>query len=163
MEGNGCIIMFAFNRLFNELYEQRIYSEDLERVKTLVSNFYKIPKEALDKVKVKIASLPTIYLCIIRKVGDWLQILYKPIGKILGLYHPEKKEIYIDKNIPYYQKLKALIHEYIHAAQQYLGKFKNSSRQELEEEAYKVSSYLFRIYNRAFRKPLSFLNYPALI
>ena len=162
MERNGCVVM-VFNNLLSSLYKERICSEDLERIKQLVANFYKIPKEALDKVKVKIANLPTIYLCITRKVGDWLQILYKPIGKILGLYHPEKKEIYIDKNIPYYQKLKALIHEYIHAAQQYLGKFKNSSRQELEEEAYKVSSYLFRIYNRAFRKPLSSLNCLALI
>jgi len=155
--------MLAFSNFLHDLYEQRICSEDLEKVKQLVANFYQIPKKVLDRVKVKMANLPTIYLYAMRRVGNYLQILYRPIGKILGIYHPEKREIYVDKNISYSQKLKALIHEYIHTAQQYLGKFKRFSKEELEREAYKVSDYLFKIYSRAFQKPLSFLSYLALI
>jgi len=63
----------------------------LERAKQLVSKFYQIPKDVLDKVKVRTSYLPTIYACFIRKIGNYLQIIYKPLIKILGLYNPERK------------------------------------------------------------------------
>jgi len=46
--------------MFNlsNLYNVGIEKNDLERVKELVSNYYKIPKEALDKVKVSYEILP---------------------------------------------------------------------------------------------------------
>jgi predicted metallopeptidase len=152
-----------FEKLIPKLYDSEIRNEDLEKAKNIVSDFYKIPKTALDNVKVKTSYLPTIYACIVRRVGDYLQIIYKPIGKILGLYNPLKKEIYIDKNLSYPQRIKTILHEYIHAAQDYLGKLYTKSRKELEEEAYKVSDYLSKIYNQAFRKSPSFSSYQALI
>jgi len=148
-----------FDNLLSSLYKDEINKEDLERAKELVSKFYKIPKDVLDKVRLKSSYLSTIYACFIRKMGDYLQIIYRPIGKILGLYDPSKKEIYIDKNLSYYQKIKTLLHEYIHAAQDYLGKLYTKSRGELEEEAHKVSECLFKIYNQASQKFLSFLGY----
>jgi len=56
-----------------------------------------------------------------------------------------------------------LLHEYVHAAQHYLGKIYNNSREKIEEEARRVSEYLFKIYNRAPQKLASSLNYLALI
>jgi hypothetical protein len=152
-----------FEKLLSKLYDSEIRNEDLERAKSLVSYFYKIPKEALDKVIVKTSYLPTIYACIVRRVGDYLQIIYKPIGKILGLYDPRRKEIYIDKNLSYQQRIKTILHEYIHVAQDYLGKLYTKSRRELEEEAYKVSDYLFKNYNQVFRTFPSFSSYQVLI
>ena len=152
-----------FEKLISRLYENEIRNEDLEKTKSLVSNFYKIPKEVLDKVKVKTSYLPTIYVCFIRRIGDYLQIIYKPIGRILGLYDPIRKEIYIEKNLSSSQRIKTILHEYIHVAQDYLGKLYTKSRKELEEEAYKVSDYLSKIYNQAFRKFPSFSSYLALI
>lgn len=154
---------FLLNNLVNSLYEQKIENKDLEKVKQLVSNYYRIPKEVLDKVKVKMSNLPTIYVCFVRRIGDYLQILYKPIAKILGLYDPKNKEIYIDKNISYNQKIKTALHEYVHAAQDYLGKLSKLNREKLEEEARSVSEHLFKIYNQASQKFLSFLNYLAPI
>jgi len=156
-------VVFLFGNLLSSLYESEIKPNDLERAKQLVSNFYRIPKEVLDKVKVKTSHLPTIYACFIRKIDDYLQIIYKPIGKILGLYNPERKEIYIDRSSPYKQKIKTILHEYIHAVQDYLGKFYTKSRKELEEEAYKVSDYLSKIYSQTSQKFLSSSNYLALI
>jgi hypothetical protein len=156
-------VVFLFGNLLSRLYESEINAEDLERAKQLVSKFYQIPKEVLDKVKVKTSHLPTIYACFIRKIGNYLQIVYKPIGKILGLYSPERKEIYIDRNLPYYQKIKTILHEYVHAAQDYLGRLYTKTREELEEEARNVSGRLFKIYNQVSRKFLSFLNYPILV
>jgi len=80
-----------FEKLLSKLYDSEIINEDLEKAKNIVSDFYKIPKTALDNVKVKISYLPTIYACIVRRVGDYLQIIYKSIGKILGLYDPLKR------------------------------------------------------------------------
>jgi len=152
-----------FNNLLSILYKNEIKREDLEKVKELVSNFYKIPKSALDKIKLKTSQLPTIYACFIRKIGDYLQIIYKSVGKFLGFYDPNRKEVYVDKNLSCHQKIKTLLHEYVHAAQDYLGKFYTKSRRELEEEAHKVSEYLSKIYNRASQKSLSFSSYLALI
>lgn len=152
-----------FEKLLSRLYDNGIRSEDLESVKRLVSNFYKIPKEALDNVKVKTSYLPTIYACFVIRIGDYLKIIYKPIGKILGLYDPRRKEIYIDKNLSYSQRIKTILHEYIHAAQDYLGKLYIKNRRELEEEAYKVSAYLSKIYSQASRKFPSFSSYPILV
>jgi len=145
-----------FDNLLSILYENEIKREDLEKVKKLVSSFYKIPKNVLDRVKLKFSYLPTIYTCFIRKIVDYLQIIYKPIGKILGFYDPKRKEVYVDRNLSYHQKIKTLLHEYVHAVQDYLGKFYTKSRREVEEEAYKVSEYLFKIYNQVSRKFLSF-------
>jgi len=117
----------------------------------------------LDKVKIKPPPLPTICACFKRKIDDYLKIINKPIGKILGLYNPERKEIYIDRSSPYKQKIKTILHEYIHAVQDYLGKFYTKSRKELEEEAYKVSDYLSKIYSQTSQKFLSSSNYLALI
>jgi len=152
-----------FDSLLSSLYKDEINNEDLERAKELVSKFYKIPKDVLDRVKLKTSYLPTIYACFIRKIGDYSQIIYRPIGKILGLYDPSKKEIYIDKNLSYYQKIKTLLHEYIHAAQDYLGKLYIKSRRELEEKAHKISEYLSKIYSQASQKFLSFSSYLTLI
>jgi len=81
-----------FEKLLSKLYDSEIINEDLEKAKKIVYDFYnKIPKGALDNVKVKISYLPTIYACIVRRVGDYLQIIYKSIGKILGLYDPLKR------------------------------------------------------------------------
>jgi len=98
----------------------------------LVSNFYKIPKSVLDKVKLKISLLPTIYTCFIRKIGDYLQIIYRPVAKILGLYDSSKKEVYIDRNLSYHQKIRTLLREYVHVVQDYLGKIYIKNRKELE-------------------------------
>ncbi|MFZ8830367.1 MAG: ImmA/IrrE family metallo-endopeptidase [Candidatus Aenigmatarchaeota archaeon] len=152
-----------FSNLLSSLYEREINAEDLERAKQLVSKFYQIPKDVLDKVKIKTSYLPTIYAFFIRKIGNYLQIIYKPLVKILGFYNPERKEIYIDRNLSYSQKIKTILHEYVHAAQDYLGKLYTKTIEELEEEAHNVSDYLSKIYNQVSRKFLSFLDYPALV
>ena len=154
---------YMWKNFLRNLYKENVTSNDLEKIKNLVSSFYKIPKEALDKVKVKYSSLPTICMYIVRRIGNYIQILYKPIAKVLGLYSPETKEVYIDRNLPFYAKIKTLLHEYVHAAQDYLGKLYRKTRKELEEEAHKVSDYLFKIYSRASQKPPSSLSYPTLI
>jgi len=148
-----------FDNLLSSLYKNEIKREDLEKVKELVSSFYKIPQNVLNRVKLKSSYLPTIYACFIRKIGDYLQIIYRPIAKILGFYDPNRKEVYVDRNLPYHQKIKTLLHEYVHAAQDYLGKFYTKSRKELEKEAHEVSEYLFKIYNRASQKFPSFSSY----
>jgi len=164
VEGNGNYIgRIMFGNFISSLYEQKVGSQDLERVKELVSGFYRIPKMVLDKVKVKFSSLPTIYLYIAKRVGDYLKVLYLPIGKILGLYDPLKKEIYVEKNIPYSQKIKTLLHEYVHAAQDYLGRLSNKSRNHIESEARLVSEYLFKIYSQASQRYPSSLGCLALI
>ncbi|MFH7880641.1 MAG: hypothetical protein QXI09_01390 [Candidatus Aenigmatarchaeota archaeon] len=149
--------------LLNQLYEERIRGIDLEIVKTLVSKFYGIPRAILDGVPIIYQRLPEIYEVFVRRVGNSLQVVYKPIGKILGLYDPLRKEIRIDYTLPYYEKIKTLIHEYIHVAQDYLGKLYKKSRRKIEEEAHMVSEYLSRIYNLVSQKYFSSLSYPIRV
>ncbi len=144
-------------KLLSKLYDyEEINNKDLEKTKELVSKIYNIPKSLLDKVKVRFSTLPTIYVYSIRRVGNYLEVIYKPIAKILGFYNPAKKEIYIEKRLSPYQKFKTLIHEYIHAAQDYLGKLYTKSKEELEEEAYRLSDKLSKIYNQVSQKYPSF-------
>jgi hypothetical protein len=138
----------------HNLYNEKIGYGDLERIKELVSNFYKIPKNTLDRVKMKFDCLPVVY--IFDKVGNYIRHFVNIIG---GLYNPEKKEIVINKYINKDDKIKAIIHEYVHAAQDYLGKIYKLSREKIEEEAYRVTDELLKIYNQASRKPLSSLGY----
>ena len=152
-----------FEKILINLYREELNQSDIEKVKNLVSDFYKVSREVLDKVKISYSNLPTFYACVIRKIGDYVQVLYRPIAKILGVYNPKTKEVYIDKKIPYNLKVKTLIHEYVHAIQDYLGKLYTNSKRELEKEAHKVSDYLFKIYNQASQKFASFLNYPTLV
>lgn len=153
-----------WHNLLNSLYQKENLSyKDLEDVKNLVAGYYKIPKKVLDNVKVRFSSLPTAYVCWISKMSNYIKILYQPVAKILGLYYPETKEIYVEKNQSKNNKIKTLIHEYIHAAQDYLGKIYKKSREELEKEAHLISDYLFKIYNQNSQKPFSSSSYLALI
>jgi Zn-dependent peptidase ImmA (M78 family) len=132
-----------FKELQYNLYNDMLnINKDIEIVKELVAKFYNIPKEALDRVKLKFKSLPIIFY----KAGDYIKYVVKKIG----LYYPDKKEINIEKNLPYYEKIKALIHEYVHAAQDYLGKIGRLSKKKIEEEAYIVTNYLSRIYKQVY-------------
>lgn len=145
--------------LLDFLYESRIKDKDLETVKNLVSKYYKIPKDVLDNVRIEYKKLPEIWAVFVRKLGNYIQVIYRPLAKILGLYDPVKKEISIDYSLPYYHKIKTLIHEYVHAAQDYLGDIYKKSREKIEKEARLVTNYLFKIYNQASQKYPSFLNY----
>jgi Zn-dependent peptidase ImmA (M78 family) len=127
-----------YSSISEKLYETKI---DLDKIKSLVANFYNIPKEVLNKVKVYFENLP--YVLKIEKIGNRIKIY---INKILGFYIPGKKEIYIDEKIPYKCKVLTLLHEYVHAAQDYIGKFYRKSREFIETEARKVSEYLLRKY-----------------
>jgi hypothetical protein len=121
-----------------KLYETKI---DLDKIKNLVANFYNIPKKVLNKVKVYFENLP--YILKIERIGNRINIY---ISKILGFYIPGKKEIYIDKRIPYIYKILALLHEFVHAAQDYIGRIYRRGRESIEAEARKVSEYLLRKY-----------------
>lgn len=144
------------HKLFSN-YE--VKKEDLEKVKELVADYYKIPKSFLDRVKVSYSNLPVIYSVYLKRFGDYIILIYKPIAKVFGLYNPSTKEISIDYKLSYSKKIKTLIHEYVHAAQDYLGKIYKLSKEKIEEEAEKISDYLFRIYNQAFQRSLSSLSY----
>jgi hypothetical protein len=128
------------------VFERQLYEinpPDLEKVKDIVAKFYNIPKEFFDKIKVEYTKLP--YLIEIRKVGNYVHLF---IRKILGIYDVLKKKIYIDKNLPYNLKILTAIHEFVHAAQDYLGKFYRESREKMEKEAKKVANFLFRIFRK---------------
>ncbi|MEM5815144.1 MAG: hypothetical protein QXD89_01500 [Candidatus Aenigmatarchaeota archaeon] len=146
---------------FKDLYrgDVPIEEKDIKRIKELVSSYYKVPERILENIKLSYNKLPQVYLILIKKFGSYIQVFYKPVAKILGFYDSDKKEIKIDYRLPYHQKIKTLIHEYIHAVQDYLGKLYKESREKIEEEAYKVSNYLFKIYNQTSQKFPSFLNY----
>jgi hypothetical protein len=152
-----------FKDLPLELYECRLNSKDIEKLQELVSDFYKIPKETLEKVKVRFTHLPEIWLYVIKRIGNYIQIVYRPIEKTLGLCNPKKGEIFVEERLPFFQKIKTLIHEYTHIAQYTLGMFSRKSKKELEEEADKVSDYLSKIYTQASQKFPSSSSYLILI
>lgn len=93
-----------FKDLPLELYECRLNSKDIEKLQELVSDFYKIPKETLEKVKVRFTHLPEIWLYVIKRIGNYIQIVYRPIEKTLGLCNPEKREIFVEERLPFFQK-----------------------------------------------------------
>lgn len=135
-----------FSNYFKNLYRENLDKKDLEKVKKMVAEFYKIPEKVLDKVKIYYNKLPEIYKVFIVKIKNLYTMLYVPVGKVLGMYLPDKKEIYLDGKLSYFGKVKTLFHEYVHAAQDYLGKLYRNSLEKIEEEARKVSDYLFKIY-----------------
>ncbi|MCS7093913.1 MAG: hypothetical protein RMJ18_01900 [Candidatus Aenigmarchaeota archaeon] len=144
-----------FSNYFKNLYRENLDKKDLEKVKKMVAEFYKIPEKVLDKVKIYYNKLPEIYKVFIVKIKNLYTMLYVPVGKVLGMYLPDKKEIYLDEKLSYFGKVKTLFHEYTHAAQDYLGKLYRNSLEKIEEEARKVSDYLFRIYILNSRRPSS--------
>jgi Zn-dependent peptidase ImmA (M78 family) len=112
-----------------ELY-QRLYSannkELEEKAKRVISNYCNIPKEYLDKIKVHYIKPPCE---IIINRNNRTISLFSP----LGFYSIERKEIYIDKNLPNDVKYLALLHEFLHAAQDYHGRF-----EKCDEECRKI-------------------------
>jgi Zn-dependent peptidase ImmA (M78 family) len=125
-------------------FERKLYEInplDLERAKNLVAKFYNIPKEIFNRIRVEYKRLP--YLIEVRRFGNYIYLF---VRRILGVYDVLKKKIYIDKTLPYNLKILTLLHELIHAAQDYIGRIYRKSKEFIEAEARKVSEYLFRKY-----------------
>jgi Zn-dependent peptidase ImmA (M78 family) len=111
-----------------------------ERAKRAISDYYHIPKEYLDKIKICYKKLPCK---IIIDRNDWFPV---SLSALLGHYDKKRKKIYIEKNLPNDAKFLTLLHEFVHAVQDYYGKYempnKESSRK-LEREAKDISAHLF--------------------
>ncbi len=125
-------------------FERKLYEInpiDLEKAKYLIAKFYNIPKEIFDRIRIEYTRLP--YLIEMKRFGNHVYLFVK---RILGIYDVLKKKIYIDKTLPYNLKILTLLHELVHAAQDYIGKIYRKSREVIEAEARKISEYLFRKY-----------------
>ncbi len=139
----------------------------VDAVKEEVAKEYKIPKKALN-IPVRYALLPWL---IIKKGFSYL------VGKILGVYAREKKEILIDyslwfKSLFSYNALKTYIktlaEEFAHAAQDYLGKLKakrfdeyikNYENDENEIEAKRVANKVADRVLNLFQRNKSYFGY----
>jgi Zn-dependent peptidase ImmA (M78 family) len=132
-----------------KLFERKLYEinpVDLEGAKDLVAKFYNIPKEIFDRIRIEYTRLP--YLIEMKRFGNHIYLFVK---RILGMYDVSKKKIYIDKNLPYMLKILTLLHELVHAAQDYIGRIYRKSKEFIEAEARKVSEYLFYLFRKYFK------------
>lgn len=112
-----------FKNLVGNLYSRKIEDEVVNEV----AKEYKMnPHDLRNRIKIKVGFLP--FISYIKRIGNKI---YRRVGKVLGVYNPLKKEIYIDFWI-YLQKLfgnlkpyvKVLAEEVCHAVQDYLGRLK---------------------------------------
>jgi len=116
---------------------QRITDEFSYRLRNYVGSKLNIPQYSVHE-------LPTIYEATVLVTKNRIQILIRPIGKILGTYIPELRKIVIDPILEKCKHLKEYVlkHEYAHYIQDLLGILTKYPREFIEGMAdYLVEKY----------------------